>query len=199
MPPESDLSKIAGYQILPLTLPPVPAIPKQATHYLYLRPHEPKIPTASAIRSLFAVNVPFDASELHVKHLFATQLSLSHGRIEEVQLSADKRRPVGDETAVAQPSVAGKTKKRKRLAEVVLPEDIVGAALPQSWDRDLQQNGGTAVIVFVDRSSMDAALKAARKSHKNKQKVAWGAGLENQVTELGSSSQAFATWHRHFR
>ena len=182
-------TSVGGYQILPLSLPPLPALPKPATHYLYLTPHEPKIPTASAIRSLFVVNVPFDATEVHMKHLFSTQLGLSHGRIEDVQFASEKRRILSDEPPLSLASTEKRGKKRKRLPDVVPIEEHKGAGLPQSWNRDLQLNGGTAVITFVDRPSMDAALKAVKKARKDRKEVVWGEGLGNEVPRLGSASQ----------
>ena len=179
---------IAGFHVLPLSLPSHPALPIPATHYLYLGPHQPKNPTPNAARSLFAVNVPFDATELHMKHLFSTQLDLSHGRIEEVQFAANKKRTVNDEPSALPEKAAKSGKKRKRLFDVVPIEDVEGASLPPTWDRDLQVIGGTAVIVFVDRASVDAAFKAVKRAQKHERKIVWGQGIEDKVPALGSAS-----------
>ena len=181
-------TNIAGYHVLPLRLPPLPAWPKPATHYLYLIPHDPKIPTASAARSLFAVNVPFDATDTHMKNLFSTQLDLSHGRIEGVQFASRRGRELRDEPPTVAAPTEKRGKKRKRPSDAGAIQDIEGAALPQSWDRDLQSIGGTAVIVFVDRASMDAALKAVRKAQKNQREIVWGEGIGDAVPDLGSAS-----------
>lgn len=179
---------IAGYQVLSLSLPPLPALPSTATHYLYLAPHMPKIPTASDARSLFVVNVPFDATIVHMKHLFSTQLGLSHGRIEDVQFASGKRRVLDHEALASHVSTEQRGKKRKRLSHAGPIEELEGAGFPPCWDRDLQLNGGTAVIIFVDRASMDAALKAVKKVQKNSIHIIWGEGLEDMVPKLGSAS-----------
>ena len=181
-------TNIAGYHVLPLRLPPLPAWPKPATHYLYLIPHDPKIPTASAARSIFAVNVPFDATDTHMKHLFSTQLDLSHGRIEDVQFAPRKGRELNDEPPMPPAPTEKGGKKRKRLSDAGAIEEIEGTALPPIWDRDLQSNGGTAIVVFVDRASMDAALKAVRKALKNQREIVWGEGIGDAVPDLGSAS-----------
>lgn len=181
---------IAGYQVLSLSLPPLPALPQPATHYLYVASHVPKVPTASAVRSLFVINVPFDAAIAHIKHLFSTQLGLSHGRIEDVRFASEKKQVLGHEELASQTSTEKRGKKRKRLSHMGPIEELEGAALPHCWDRDLQLNGGTAVIIFVDRASMDAALKAVKKAQKNSIRIIWGDGLGDAVPELGSAS-----WH----
>lgn len=186
-PIEALHTAIAGYQVLPLSLPPLPCLRQPANHYLYLVPHEPKIPTASAVRSLFAVNVPFDATAAHIKNLFSIQLGLSHGRIEDVQFASEKRHVLIDEHPAPTVALNQRSKKRKRLPAVGPIEDLEGAGLPRSWDRELQLNGGTAVIVFVDRASADAALRAVRKAQKTNKNIAWGEGLEDKVPTLGSA------------
>lgn len=183
-------TSIAGYVVLPLSLPPIPSFPTSATHYLYLAPHEPKIPSPTASRSLFLVNVPFDATEAHIKHLFSSQLALSHGRVEHVLFEADKKRGYGDEGAVLEPATHEKRgNKRKRVAENGPIEDYEGAALPETWDRKLQHIGGTAVVLFVDKASMDAALKEAKKKRKEGRQIVWGEGVEEKLPKLGSTSR----------
>ena len=184
-------SSIAGYAILPLSLPPLAAFPVAATHYLYIAPHEPKLPTPTAVRSLFLVNVPFDASEAHIKRLFSTQLGLSHGRIEDVQFAAEKRRVWSSEES---PGLASESrgKKRKRTSHVGSVEEVEGAGLPQTWDRPLQVNGGTAVIVFVDRASMDAAFRAVKRAQKDHRELGWDAGSDHPSPALGSASNYYS-------
>lgn len=178
--------QIAGYSILPLSLPPLPSFPKPATHYLYLAPHKPKIPTPTASRSLFLVNVPFDVTETHIKHLLSAQIGLPAGRIENVQF-ADQRRKGGNGDE-AMPKRDKKGKKRKRGSDGTDLEDVEGTALPSTWDRDLQYDGLTAVVLFVDRTSMDAALKAAKAIRKERIEPVWGEGIEGKLPALGSAS-----------
>ena len=179
--------QVAGYNILPLSLPPLPSFPKPATHYLYLASHKPKIPTPTASRSLFLVNVPFDATEPHIKHLLSAQIGLPAGRIEDVQFANQRRK--GGNGAEAKPKQDKKGKKRKRGIDGADLEDVEGSALPSTWDRDLQYDGLTAVVLFVDRASMDAALKAAKALRKERIEPVWGEGIEDKVPALGSASR----------
>ena len=178
--------KVAGYNVMPLSLPPLPSFPKPATHYLYFAPHNPKIPTPTASRSLFLVNVPFDSTEQHIKHLFSAQVGLPAGRIEDVQF-ANQRRKGGNGEEVKL-KLDKKGKKRKRDSDGIDLEDTDGSALPSTWDRALHYNGRTAVVLFVDRASMDAALKAAKALRKERVEPVWGEGIEDKVPALGSAS-----------
>ena len=183
-------SSIGGFTVLPLSLPPLPSFATPATHYLYVAPHEPKIPTPTAARSLFLVNVPFDATEAHIKHLFSSQLALSHGRIEDVRFEADKKREKYVSGVVVQPAVQSKRgKKRKRASEDIPIDEEEGTALPSVWDRRLQRNGGTAVVLFIDRASMETALKEVKKKHKAGNDIVWGDGVEEKLPKLGSASK----------
>lgn len=87
-----------------------------------------------------------------------------------------------------------KSKKRKRGSSGSNMDDMEGAALPSVWDRDLQTNGLTAVVLFVDRASMDAALKAVRSTRKERREPIWGEGLDDKVPALG-----FARYLNHHR
>ena len=182
--------QVAGYNVLPLSLPPLPSFPKPATHYLYLAPHKPKIPTPTASRSLFLVNVPFDATEPHIKYLLSAQIGLPAGRIEDVQFANQRRK--GGNGEEAKPKQDKKGKKRKRGSDGTDLEDVEGSALPSTWDRDLQYNGLTAVVLFVDRASMDAALKAVKALRKERIEPVWGEGIEDKVPALSSAS-----WFSH--
>lgn len=175
--------EISGYFVLPLTLPPQRSFSTPATHYLYLRPHEPKIPTEDTPRSLFLVNVPIDATELHMRHLFGTQLG--GGRVERVDFEGARSK---SKPAVASPVQTRKGKKRKR-AEIQSMDEVEGADLPEVWDRELHRSGGTAVVVFVDRTSMEASLKAAKKAAKGGKEIVWGQGVEEKLPRLGSERE----------
>ncbi|KAI9870837.1 MAG: Ribosomal RNA-processing protein 7 [Pleopsidium flavum] len=173
--------RISDYLILPLALRPQPSFPTPATHYLYLRPHEPKIPTPDTPRSLFLVNVPFDATEIHIRHLFATQLG--GGRVERVEFEDSRSH---SKPAVA-PSVQTKKGRKRKRTEVESMDQVEGAELPAVWDRELHHSGSTAVAVFVDRASMEASLKALKKTAKERRKIDWGEGIEDKVPSLGSA------------
>lgn len=185
--------QISDYRVLEIALPPVAAYPTPATHYLYLRNHDPKLPTPLTPRSLFVVNLPIDATEAHIKHLFSSQLGLPSGRIVNVQFEGSKGNVLtSPEEAVSagtgEADFTKKGKKRKRGNEGATAVDLERAALPDTWDRELHRSGSTAVVVFVDRASMDASLKAVSKARKIGKKPLWGEGIEGTLPALGSAS-----------
>ena len=65
---------VNDFVVLPLRCPALPSFPKETTHHLYLRANTPKVPTVDTPRELFLVNVPIDATETHIRSLFADQL-----------------------------------------------------------------------------------------------------------------------------
>lgn len=180
--------EISGYRILPLSLPPLPSFRDTATHYLYLQPHQPKLPTPTAARSLFLVNVPFDATELHIKNLLSIQIGLPHGRLEEIQFAGSKSKVGRVEDAPTKPGKGKQGKKRKRGQESGSIEEVEGIALPAVWDRELRKKGLTAVAIFVDRPSMDAAFKAVKRIRKDGTTPVWGEGSEGKIPALGDQS-----------
>lgn len=170
----------AGYTILPLQLPPTPSFSTPATHYLYLRPHDPRIPDPDSPRSLFLANIPIDTTETHLRHLFGTQLSA--GRVERVSFEA-----VPTKTHPATQGGTGtagnsKSKKRKRVTADDLQTTLDEVTLPGTYDRALQKSGAHAVVVFADVPSMEASLKAASKASRRKKgtdsEIVWAAGLD---------------------
>ena len=190
--PSATPREIAGYFVLILNLPSLPSFPTPANHFLYVSQHKPRIPTPTASRSIFLVNVPFDATEFHIKHLLSTQLKLSAGRIESVQFEGQRRRGGTNEQGRTVITPKKNTKKRKRGSEEGDIERMPGAALPSTWDRELQTNGLTAVILFVDRASMEAALKAVKGARRQKIQPTWGEGLDGKIPPLG-----YARYLRH--
>ena len=188
-PASSVPSQISGFIVLPIALPPLPSYPKEATHHLYLSPHQPKNPEANTDRSLFLVNVPFNSTELHIKQLLSTQLGLPAGRIEEVRFNGKRggERHKDDSSTRGQPlQITGK--KRKRRIKGSKQNQIEGAELPSTWDRELVTGDLTAVVLFIDKSSANAVLKAAKNAKKDGMKPVWGEGLEDKVPPLGSAS-----------
>ncbi|KAF5866787.1 Ribosomal RNA-processing protein 7 [Aspergillus alliaceus] len=182
---KTDL-EIAGYTVLPLRLPPAECKgAKPATHYLYLRPHEPRIPDADTPRSLFVVNAPIDSTELHLRHLFGTQLAA--GRVERVHFEAvPTKKKGGMATAHSMTASVSKNKKRKRVTADELQSHLDEVELPSAWDRELHKSGAHAVVIFVDKSSMEASVKAAKKAGKKKDgEIVWGEGIEDRLPDLG--------------
>ncbi|KAI9925691.1 hypothetical protein ASPWEDRAFT_29513 [Aspergillus wentii DTO 134E9] len=180
---KKDAPEIAGYAILPLQLPETPAFEKPATHFLYLRPHEPRIPDPDSPRSLFVVNVPIDTTELHLRHLFGTQLSA--GRVEKVHFEdvPTKKNAIAANTQ----GNLSKSKKRKRVTVDELQDQLDNAGPPSTWDRKLHTSGSHAVVVFADKPSMEASLKAATKAARKGTKIVWGEGIEDRLPSLGYS------------
>ena len=192
--PPHAATAVHEFTALPLTLPPVPSFPKKTTHYLYLRANNPKLPTEDTPREVFLVNLPIDATEPHIRALFAEQLGGS--RIERIDFEGARKgkgitAPV---TSVKQ----GKKRKRSEATStgdgaVTGTEEEVGK-LPQLWDRELHRSGSTAIVTFVDKASADLALKESRKAAKTGRQILWGYGLEGKVAPLGSTR--YATHHK---
>ncbi|MCJ1266267.1 Ribosomal RNA-processing protein 7 [Lobaria immixta] len=178
--------QISGYYIFPLSLPPLSSFPTTATHYLYLANHKPKIPSPTSPRSLFLINVPFDATDTLIKHLLSTQLGLPNGRIENVQFEGQTS-GVQDHTkaTVTRTNISTSRKKRKRSVGEGEVENMEGANLPSTWDRELHGIGHTAIVMFVDRPSMEAVIKAVKKARKDGIQPVWGEGLEGTLPALG--------------
>lgn len=153
------------YIVFPVILPAT-TTSSAASHYIYVRRHEPKLPTADSDRSIFAANLPVDATEDQLRSLFA---SVDGGRVERVILEGDAV-PIAVGAAVQDPK---KSKKRKR-GEKATDQEPKNIELPKVWDRVVRRSGGTAVVVFVDRPSMELALKGAAKVVKKGSKgVEW--------------------------
>lgn len=189
---KKDSVEVAGYTTLPLQLPSTEAFQKPATHYLYLRPHDPRIPDPDSARSLFLVNTPIDTTEAHLRALFGK--SLSAGRVEKVTFedvpSKKRGTPAGTETSVSSSSSSNRGKKRKRaLATADELQDILDDITPPStWDRKLHKSGSHAIVIFADKPSMETSLKAAIKAAKKGTPLHWGEGVSSdRVSDLGLS------------
>ena len=170
--------EVAGFICLPITLKSPVAPAPAATHYLYVRPHDPKVADEDASRSLFLVNIPVTTTEAHLRHLFSSQLSA--GRVDRIHFS---------ENAPGRASVAAgksaKSKKRKRATAEEAEAGLDVYQLPQVSELELHASGATAIVVFVDRPSMELSLKAAKKAAKLEQEIVWGQGLKGKAPLLG--------------
>jgi len=128
-------------------------------------------------RSLFTVNLPIDATENSLRKFFA-QPTLSERRVERVEFE-----DLSPKKSIASLNViTGKKRKRSKDSTVRVAEEVLGeeADLPKIWDREILRSGSCAVIVFVDRASADAVLKACRRVAKKGEHVEW-----NGVGSLG--------------
>ena len=184
MPKEKIPTQVQDFTVLPIRYPAVSSFPKETTHYLYLRANAPRVPTEDTPRELFIVNVPTDATELHIRSLFADQLG--GARVENVVFE-DARVVKGIRAPVVRHD-GKRGKKRKRNADDGAQElgDEVGL-LPETWDRELHRSGGTAVVRFVDRASAEMALREAKHAAKSGKEIIWGAKVEGKVPPLGSA------------
>lgn len=172
--------EVSGFVALPVQFKCATVFPEPVAHYIYLRPDEPKLPTTESPQSLFLVNIPITTTEQHLRHLFAGQLSA--GRIKRVDFSGATR---NSNTSGENVQVAKNSKKRKRVTSSELELELETAALPKTWDRTIHPSGSHVVVVFVDRPSMEASLKAARKAAKLGTTIIWGEGIETRVPPLG--------------
>lgn len=168
---------VNDFLVLPLLLPPTPAYHAHtATHYLYMRPNAPKVPSDSTPRELFLVNLPTDTTESHLRHLFASQLG--GARVESVAFEGAR---VGKSiSAPVAPVQQGK--KRKRGAEAFQE----GGDLPETWSRNVLRSGSSAVVTFVDQDSAKLALKEVKRAIKSRAEITWGEGLRD-LPDLGSA------------
>ena len=187
MAPKYPLN-ISGYTVFPVDLPPLPSFPQTAKHFLYIQPHEPRIPDADSPRSLFVANVPVTSTEIHFRHLFSAQLSA--GRVERVEFqdAPQQRRikPIAPIQGKPNTHKGGNNKKRKReTIEDIQAEIDASATLPPVWDRELHPSGTHAVVVFVDRASMEAGFKAVKAAAKAGRKIVWGDGIGERIPALG--------------
>lgn len=172
---------VNDFVALPIRYNVTSSVPRETTHYLYLRANAPKVPTEDTPREVFLVNVPSDATESHIRALFAD--SLGGARVESIAFEGTR---VGK--GITAP-VAPARKKRKRGQDEngVPTEPAEVGKLPEVWDREVHRSGGTAVATLVDQASVELALKEARRAAKNGKEIVWGAGAESKVPSLGSA------------
>lgn len=173
------MTAVNDFLVLPLHVPALQSYAKESTHHLYLRANTPKVPTENTPRELFAVNIPIDATEKHIRDLFAKQLG--GVRVESVAFEGAR---VGKGISAPVAPVQ-QSKKRKRDTDGEATADEVGL-LPEVWDRELHRSGGTAVLTFVDRASAELALKEIKKALKSKKSIHWAAD-KGVAPSLGSS------------
>lgn len=184
MPTPKVATQVNTFTVLPLLRKGTASFPKDTTHYLYIQPNAPRVPTTDTPREVFLANVPIDATEIHIRTLFAT--SLGGVRVEDVEYEDAK---VGK--GIKAPVAHGK--KRKRGVESGDERQEVGL-LPETWDREIHRSGGTAVVRCVDRPSAEMALREAKKAIKSGREIIWGAGTDGNVPSLGR--ERYLSHHR---
>lgn len=152
---------------------------KQALHYLYVKPHNPQIADENARRSLFLVNIPVATTAARLRHLFNTQLG--GGRIENVSFSESF--PGQSDAGIT--NVEKSRKKRKRMTAEQIEAGLEGYSLPHVFDGQLHVGGATAILVFVDKPSMELAMKATKKIAKQNNPIVWEEGMKKESQTLG--------------
>lgn len=176
---------IGEFSVLPVSIPALPSFQHDATHHLYVRRHEPKIPSLDDERSLFVTNVPVDSTEPHFRAI--TSALVGPGKFESIQFESDKKSSVVSLESAQAAKLAGvASRKRKRGDDDSEDEEEEVARLPTAWTRKLQRSGSTAVIVLADEKSVELVLKAIAKVHKTKKYPVWGEGVQEKVPSLGS-------------
>lgn len=179
MAPSNVATIVNDFLALPLQMPASVSSSKESTHFLYLRANTPKVPSENTPREVFAVNVPADTTEKHLRSLFANQLG--GARIESVAFEGARvGKGISAPVAPVQPS-----KKRKRDDGEEATVEEVGI-LPEVWDRDIHRSGSTAVLTFVDRASAALALKEVKRAIKHKATIKWVAD-KGTAAPLGSA------------
>lgn len=167
--------EVGGCIALPIKLPSAASFPHEPKHYLYLRPHDPKIPDEDTPRSLFLINIPVTATVYSLRHLFTTQLE--GGRVESVHFA--EKSPGQISTAITKSS-----RKRKRMTAEELEAGLEKYSLPKVFDSEIHPTGSTAIVVFIDRASMELTLKAARRAVKSGADIRWDNSAES-VPQFG--------------
>jgi hypothetical protein len=113
-------------------------------------------------------------------------VQLSAGRVERVEFhDSPAKRSVLPTNNYESINTKTNNRKRKRLTADDLRNELQAISLPQTWDRKLHKSGSRAIVVFVDRLSMESSLKAAKKAAKNSTKIVWGDGIEDRLPPLG--------------
>jgi len=173
---------VASYSILPLQVPTTQGSPNESRHYLYVRPHDPKEPDADSPRSLFTASIPIDSTEAHYRALFSLQ-KFGGVRVERVVFASS--RP--SRKAAVAGTHSSKNRKRKRTASENAPADA--AELPDVWERTVHRSGSSAIVVFVDRISMEVAWRNIKKMIKSGEAPVWSVNLEGKIPVLGSNRE----------
>nr|POE52314.1 ribosomal rna-processing protein 7 [Quercus suber] len=178
-------ASVNNFLVLSVSIPPAPSFPRKTTHYLYIRANAPRVPSEDTPREIFLVNVPIDATEIHIRSLFADQLG--GARVESVAFEGTR---VGKGITAPVAPAHGKKRKRGDSDEDALNLEETAQAvgqLPEIWDRELHGSGSTAVVTFVDKASADSALQQVKRTIKSGRDVVWGRGVEERIAPLGSA------------
>lgn len=172
------------FSACPISIPPLPSFPVNATHYIYLRRNAPRISTPDDSRSLFIANVPCDSTELHFRAFFTSLIGA--GRFESISFNQDKKAIKSSHEPAQAIRLAAHRKRKRAEEELQLARDEAAAELPPTWSRQLYRSGSSAVALLADDKSVELALKAIKKLKKQKDYPVWGKGVDNKAPPLGS-------------
>ncbi|BFZ62524.1 hypothetical protein YB2330_003623 [Saitoella coloradoensis] len=188
-----SVTSINGYSILPI-LTPTPTNP-DTKHYLYVREHVSKLvddqQTETDGRVLFAVNLPIDSTEQHLKALFASLVPVGQGRIESVKFAGpiDVQKVVGPEDVIEEEANANEPqpgKKRKRDPSTSTPTTPLAiTGFPSSWNRKILPAGSTAHITFLEPSGLQKVLHALTSQKIHTSPPLWGKNVLPPQPALG--------------
>lgn len=180
-------STLSDYTILNLIIPTTASFPRQTTHTIYVRPHESKIQTEDDSRSLFLVNLPVDSTRSHLRAVFTSLIGA--GRFESVSFGNKiKKHKIENISS----SIDFNAKKRKWSND---HDPIDTEGLPKTWDRELGKSGASAIVLLVDKKSVEYTIKKIKKLHKKQKSMQtpenvwplWGEGVSSNIPALGSA------------
>ncbi|KAG6821447.1 hypothetical protein H0H93_010171 [Arthromyces matolae] len=154
-------TSLNGFTVIPVTYS------STSTHYIYARAHVGSKKTAHNSlpegRTLFLANVPPDATERELSHLFKQS-----GTTEKVIFDLDAVEPnkedidsEEEEETLMDAEVEETGPRKRRKVKDDTPKVV---PLPTKTLRTLRQSGRSAHLVFLDSSSLERALSSASKS-----------------------------------
>lgn len=151
-----------------LSVPALPSYPHPTLHEVRLRRNASKTPSPTDGRTLFLKNVPADATEAHLRAVFASLVGA--GRFESAAFPGSEPRAGGGFDPAVAIKMAALTRKRKRGGD---DDENAAPELPAIWGRKVHKSGSTALVTLADEKSLQLVLKAVAKTHKSKKYPAW--------------------------
>ncbi|KAI0690837.1 ribosomal RNA-processing protein 7-domain-containing protein [Cytidiella melzeri] len=189
-------------------------------HYIYVRAHvSSKKGKAKDIglpdgRTLFLVNIPPDATEREITHLFKScgtiekvMFAGDDGGEEEALLADEEEEEEGDDelkdVEEDQPDLHPRKKRKTgKTQQTAVPQVI---PLPARTTRVLRRSGRSAHVVFLDESSLARALVSLSKARTWTQDASAPSGLDHYLVQHRSHRppldvvKAHAnSWMEHF-
>lgn len=156
-------ASISGFTVLPVSYS------KAATHYLYARAHastsKSKAPAFPDGRTLFLVNIPPDATERQISQFFKHR-----GTVERVEFDRKDSHEVEEEEESSEEDEEMEKgedlpqQKRRKLAKADKNQPPKVVPLPKISLRTLRRTGRSCHVVFLDASSLEAAVSQPQKS-----------------------------------